>query len=204
MPQRGGRILRRVRYNHHPGADIGLETEHLLIRDHVEGDLHPFFALVSDRNVMRYLPEIYCDALEGVQEKLRENIAEAGSIQRTKFYLAINERETGEFVGAIGIMMESQHVENGRGNLGYFIHEKFWGKGYATEAAKAVLDFAFATIGLHKIVSSCLHENAASEAVMKKCGMIKEGDLLQQSWHEGQWKDRVLYRMLKSEWANGI
>jgi ribosomal-protein-alanine N-acetyltransferase len=56
--------------------------------------------------------------------------------------------------------------------MAYFIHKKFWGNGYTAEAAKRVIDFAFENVGLHKIITGCLKENAAFEKIMKKCGMI--------------------------------
>ena len=84
--------------------------------------------------------------------------------------------------------------------MAYFIHKKFWGNGYTAEAAKRVIDFAFENVGLHKIITGCLKENAASEKIMKKCGMIKEAEKIQHIWHEDKWKDRVEYRLLREEW----
>ena len=179
---------------------IYLETKHLLIRDHIADDLQPFHALVSDKEVMRYLPDIYCASIEGSERNLQTSIAEIHAAHRTKYFFAILERKSEQFVGAIGLLLRPEPKQNSRGNLGYFINKPFWGKGYTTEAAKAVLHFAFEDLGLHKVTTGCLRENAGSEAVMKKCGMIKEAELVQHSYHEGQWKDRVMYRLLKSEW----
>lgn len=179
---------------------IHIETEHLLIRDHIADDLQAFHALVSDREVMRYLPEIYCASIEESERNLQTSIAAIGTEHRTKYFFAILEHSSEQFVGAIGLLLRPEPIRHSRGNLGYFINKEFWGKGYTTEAAKAVLHFAFEELGLHKVTTGCLRENAGSEAVMKKCGMVKEAELAQHSYHEGQWKDRVLYRLLKSEW----
>jgi len=183
---------------------IYLETKHLLIRDHIADDLQAFHALVSDRAVMRYLPDIYCASIEDSRHNLQTSIAEIRAEHRTKYFFAILERSSEQFVGAIGLLLRPEPTRHSRGNLGYFIHKKFWNKGYTTEAAKAVLHFGFEELGLHKVTCGCLSENAGSEAVMKKCGMIKEAELVQHSYHEGQWKDRVMYRLLKSEWHAGV
>jgi len=90
--------------------------------------------------------------------------------------------------------------KEGVAKLGYFYLPRYWGKGYATEAMKAVLQFAFETLGLHKIITGCLKENSRSERVMIKCGMRKEAELLQHVRHEGKWKDRLEYGLLKDQW----
>jgi ribosomal-protein-alanine N-acetyltransferase len=77
--------------------------------------------------------------------------------------------------------------------LGYFLLPDYWGKGYATEAAKAVIRFAFGSCGVHKLTASCLMENIASERVMIKSGLQKEAVRRSHQWHDGGWKDRVEY-----------
>ena len=175
---------------------VRLETGRLVIRDHNKDDLHSFHALVSDREVMRFLPEIYCDSMEESEESLRIGIEEAEKEHREKYFFVIIEKGSDQYIGDIGFTVTSKET----GHLGYFINKRFWGHGYTTEAARRVLDFAFEEAGLHKVVTGCLKENIGSESVMKKCGMIKEADLAEHVWHEGKWKDRLEYRLLRKEW----
>jgi ribosomal-protein-alanine N-acetyltransferase len=178
-------------------AMVSLKTCRLLIRDHLPGDLSGLHSLLSDADVMRYLPEIRCTSLGESEANLRQAIDQAARADRTKYFLAILERHSGAYVGEIGFTI----VSPGLGQLGYFIHRSFWGKGYTTEAAAAVIDLAFGVVLLHKLVTGCLAENCASESVMVKCGFRREALLRQHVRHEGVWKDRVQYGMLRSEWT---
>ncbi len=82
-------------------------------------------------------------------------------------------------------------------NIGY---PKFWGKGYTTEALQRVLEFAFSEDNVYRVSTGCLAENAGSERVMQKCGMIREAEHIDYEWHDGKMKTRLEYRLLKAEW----
>jgi ribosomal-protein-alanine N-acetyltransferase len=179
---------------------VKLETERLIIRDNVEEDLNELHCLMSDKRVNKYDSDFYSGSLDSTKDKLKVSIEEAGKKERRKFWFAIIEKESNEYIGQIGITLVSDQLENGIGQMAYFIHKKYWGKGYTTEAAKRVIDFAFEDIRLHKIITGCLTENIASEKVMKKCNMVKEAELAEHVWHENEWKDRVEYRLLREEW----
>jgi ribosomal-protein-alanine N-acetyltransferase len=73
------------------------------------------------------------------------------------------------------------------------------GNGYATEALNEIIRFAFEKDGVFRIETGCYSENKASERVMQKCGLIKEAEYKQCVWHDGKMKDRVSYRLLKTE-----
>ena len=183
---------------HLGGADmIRLETARLEIRDHLESDLADLHRLLTDGRAMRYLPDIQCASLAQSEANLREALDQARRTDRTKYYLAIIEKDSGRYVGEIGVTI----VEVGIGRLGYFINREFWGRGYVTEAVHAVLSLSFGVLSLHKVVTGCLTENAASERVMVKSGMHREAYLREQVRHEGVWKDRVEYAMLRTDWV---
>ena len=63
-----------------------------------------------------------------------------------------------------------------------------------------LIKYAFTAGDVWRIETGCLAENRGSEGVMKHCGMLREGELVQAVWHEGAWKTRLLYRLLRSEW----
>jgi len=85
--------------------------------------------------------------------------------------------------------------------VGYLILPEYYGNGYVTEALREVIRFAFEDAGVYRINTGCLTENRASERVMQKCGMIKEAEFKEYTWHDGRMKDRVEYRLLKDEWT---
>jgi ribosomal-protein-alanine N-acetyltransferase len=175
---------------------IVLETDRLRVRDHLESDLADLHRLLSDGDVMRYLPGIRCVSLAQSERNLREALEQARRADRTKYYFALAEKNSDRYVGEVGVTI----VEPGLGGLGYFIHREFWGRGYVTEAVRAVLRLCFETLRLHKVASGCLTENAASERVMVKAGLRKEACLREHVCHEGVWKDRVEYGLLRTEW----
>lgn len=182
------------------GQAIWIETRRLVVRDHVAEDLDPFTALMTDRETMTYLRDTRCANKEEARKNLELAMCEIGHADRRHFYLAVEETDSGRFVGASGFHIESEKVQDGRAELGYFFLRDFWGRGYATEAAKAVLEFAFNKLGLHKIVTGCYVENAGSERVMIKCGMRREALKRKHSLHRGEWKDRAEYGLLREEW----
>lgn len=180
---------------------VRFETERLVIRDHVEDDKENLQRLLTDPKAMRYLPDIFCRTVEEVHENLQTAVREARYPDRTKYFFVIEHKTEHQYIGEIGFT-RGQHTAatGGIAGLGYFILPRHWGCGYTTEAVLAVIDFGFRHCGLHKMTSGCLKENRASERVMLKCGMIKEADYKAHAWHEGQWKDRVEYRLLRDEW----
>lgn len=86
------------------------------------------------------------------------------------------------------------------GSVGYHIHADHWQQGYATEALKGALDFAFQKTSLHRFDACHLSSNKASGRVMEKAGMTKEGVRRAVHYLDGKWEDEVLWSILKPEW----
>jgi RimJ/RimL family protein N-acetyltransferase len=84
--------------------------------------------------------------------------------------------------------------------MGYELDPNYWGKGYATEAATAVLNFGFAELKVHRIGANAVAENTASLRVLEKIGMQYEGRLRENKWMKDRWWDTVLYGILEYEW----
>lgn len=103
---------------------------------------------------------------------------------------AITLKESGQLIGAIGLSMQLHYK---LAELGYWVGEDFWNRGYCTEAVKAVLDFAFNTLHLHKVTANHFAGNPASGRVMEKAGMHYEATLKSHILHWGKYKDLVCY-----------
>jgi ribosomal-protein-alanine N-acetyltransferase len=84
--------------------------------------------------------------------------------------------------------------------LGYAIAADHWGRGYATDAARAMVTFGFHELGLHRITAAIGPENAASMAVVKRLGFTREGHLRDHVFTNGAWRDSVLWSILAHEW----
>jgi RimJ/RimL family protein N-acetyltransferase len=102
----------------------------------------------------------------------------------------------GAMIGAIGLALALDHRH---AELGYWIGKPFWGNGYCTEAARAVLEFAFGQMQLERVYARHLSINPASGRVMQKIGMIREGTLRQHCVKEGRAIDVLLYGILREE-----
>ena len=181
---------------------IRLTTERLIVRDPLPSDIDGWHRLLSDPKTMYYLPDIMTHTLNESKQNLDDAIADAGNPDRTKYFLAVEERETGAFIGTAGYTVTQTTPAGKSVHLGYFILPKYHGQGIVTEALHEIIRFAFENNGVYRIETGCMRENIASERVMQKCGMIKEADRKDCVWHDGQLKDRVEYRLLKEEWIN--
>ena len=179
---------------------INLLTDRLVIRDYLINDLDNHHKLLSDEKVMYYLQDIRTNTIEESKENLLRVIFDQKSSDRKFYHFAVESRDNGEFIGGIGYTVLSNTPFGKLVNVGYFIFEKFWNRGFTTEALKRVIEFAFNESNVYRIHTGCLKENKYSEMVMKKCGFIKEAEFFEYVFHDGKFKDRVEYRLLKKEW----
>jgi len=111
----------------------------------------------------------------------------------------IVETETDTVIGTIGFMW--YQPENNAAEVGYSLSRTHWGRGYMTEALTAVLRYAFETFGMNRV--EAIHEvnNPASGAVMRKCGMKREGLLREKLYNKGRYVDVEMYSILRKDWA---
>ncbi len=129
------------------------------------------------------------------------NSANQGFKKKTQYTFAIRLSDSKEFIGGIGLKI---HARFNRGELGYWIAEPFWSKGYTTEAARAILKFGFEKLALHKILATHLVENPASGKVMINNGMIKEGELKDHVKKGESYKSVVQYRLTLKEFKDKV
>jgi RimJ/RimL family protein N-acetyltransferase len=106
-------------------------------------------------------------------------------------------RDDGRLVGAIGLVINQQFES---AELGYWVGKPYWGQGYCTEAARAVLHYGFTVLGLNRIHAHHLSRNPASGRVMEKIGMTYEGCLSQHVKKWGDFEDIKVYGILRSDY----
>jgi len=110
--------------------------------------------------------------------------------------LALERREDGVLLGAIGLRVEPDHA---RGEVGYWIGVPYWGQGFATEATRALIDYAFDRLGLNRVYAYHFTGNPASGRVMEKAGMRLEGELREHQRKWGEFRDSRLYGILRRD-----
>jgi RimJ/RimL family protein N-acetyltransferase len=121
----------------------------------------------------------------------------ASAARDDAFEFAIVASADGSLVGAIGLALQRVHS---RAELGYWIGVPYWGCGYATEAAGAVLEYAFATLELHRVYAIHYSKNPASGRVLQKLGMTHEGRQRGHVLKWGEYLDEEVYGILRDEW----
>jgi len=174
-----------------------LETERLILREFVKSDWKSLHEYASDPEVVRFLewgPNNADESLSFLEGTL--------SCQKEKprriYEFAITLKDNGKLIGACGLRLHD--ADNEQADLGYCYNRHFWGRGYASEAGRAVVDFAFKNLGLHRIVATCDSHNLASAAVLRNTGMRQEGHFAQERKVRGEWRDTLQFAILKNEY----
>ena len=166
------------------------ETDRLILREITREDFDNWYEILSDPETMKYYPRPYDRA--GVQRWVDwtlNNYAQYG------FGLwAVILKETGEFIGDCGITMQNIHGQL-LPEIGYHIHKKHWRKGYASEAARKCMEYAFHTLSFPAVYSYMNAANAASYGVALKNGM-KFIEEYEDEAHELTW----VYAITREEW----
>ena len=172
-------------------------TDRLILRDYVESDWKDVYAYQSDARYLRYYPWT-TRTPDDVKEFLGMFIEAQDNSPRIKFQLAVTLKLNQELIGSCGLRMETAKAI--QGDIGYELSPENWGKGYASEAARAIVDFGFTHLNLHRIWSSCIAENTNSVRVLERLGMQLEGQLREEEFFKGRWWDTLIFGILKNEW----
>lgn len=114
------------------------------------------------------------------------------------FQFAVALRSNGNLIGECGA--KTLDEDSRQAEMGYTLAPAHQGRGYATEAAAALLGYLFATRGKHRVIAYCDPRNAASERVLRRLGMRREGHMIESTWANGEWTDDLLYALLDREW----
>ena len=176
-----------------------LTTERLLLREFVEDDWPAVLAYQSDPRYLRFYHWTHRTP-EDVRAFVQRFVDSQREQPRRKFQLAITVPAEGRLIGNCGIRMQTAGAAEAE--IGYELAPERWGRGYATEAARAMLRFGFTELGLHRVHAHCIAENLASARVLEKIGMRREGQLRENKWMQGRWWDTLVYGMLDYEWRN--
>jgi RimJ/RimL family protein N-acetyltransferase len=179
--------------------DWPLETERLVLRPYEDGDLDAYYAVRSQPEVVRYLYEEPL-TLEQAREKVARLVrSTALDAEGDWLSAAIRTREAGGYVGDVAFHWAS--VQHRTGEVGFVVDPAHQGHGYATEAARAMVDWGFGSFGLHRVIGRTEARNAASARVLEKLGMRLEAHLVENEWVKGEWQSELVYAILDREWA---
>jgi RimJ/RimL family protein N-acetyltransferase len=184
-------------------AQIVLETERMVLRRFTEADAGPLAALYGDPRVMRFITvqppspaEVESRILPAYLREYRELAAGLGSF-------AAVEKETGELAGRFSLKPANSYGLAGGAELGYRLYPAFWGRGLATEGARALIGSAFERLLLDRVVATTMADNAGSWRVLEKCGMRRvrtfrypDADLMPGAEHGD-----FVYELTQGDWS---
>ncbi|MGD6941450.1 GNAT family N-acetyltransferase [Cytobacillus gottheilii] len=170
---------------------MNIKTSRLLIRHFDLKDWQAVYEYTSDRQVMKYIPEgVFTE--EDVKAFINKNTA----AEAKYFPVVLIEKDL-----LIGHMVFHQYFGEHTYEIGWVFNPKYYSKGYASEAAKALLDYGFGKMKLHRMIATCQPENIASYRVMEKIGMRREGHFKKCIPNGSEWWDEYYYAVLAEEWS---
>lgn len=176
-----------------------METERLKLRPFNRGDVDAVFAYRSLPAVARYLfddPMSHEECAEAVRLRAGQ-IAFAG--EGDKILLAVERKADSRLIGEVSLIWRS--IADEQAEIGYILHPEAQGQGHATEAAQALLAFAFGQVRLHRVYARCDARNAASAKVMARLGMREEAHLHEHAFVKGRWDEELIFSILDRDWS---
>ena len=177
-----------------------IETHRLCMRSFREEDWQAVHAYSTDPEVLRYIP-----AELPSEEDTRDAIHSWMNGQNDNpphYDFAVTVPPDDFVIGWCCIKISSRNKQVGE--LMYVFNRNFWRKGYAMEAAQAIVIFGFSELKLHRIFATCRPENIGSWRIMEKLGMQREGLLRENTWIRGSWYNSYLYAIIDYEWETGM
>jgi RimJ/RimL family protein N-acetyltransferase len=168
-------------------------TKRLILRPLAPKDVGDIVENLNNINVSRYLSIVpYPYTLKNAKEFVK--IA-----KKDKYFFAIVLKSSGKLAGTIGLMNVDSYVK--RANIGYWLGQKYWGQGIASEALDAFIEFSFKKLKLLRLQAGVAIENKVSVNILKKTGFKKEG-LTRKSLRTkstGKWHDTYVFGLLRTD-----
>ena len=173
-----------------------LTTDRLILRPFRLADAPDVQRLAGAREIAEntlMIPHPYPDGAAAEWIALHQKLFD----EEKEVVLAITVRESGELAGTIGLMLKLLHD---KAEIGYWIGMPYWGRGYATEAARAIVKYGFEEWSLHRVEALHFTRNPGSGRVLQKLGMRHEGTARGDIKKWGEYVDTALYGVLRDEW----
>ncbi|MGW4894317.1 GNAT family N-acetyltransferase [Kitasatospora sp. NPDC004240] len=170
---------------------------------HTPEDVDALHAVFGDPETCRYLPFEPRDR-EDCDDQVEQYLEEAQREIRTVYRLAVTRLADAEDpADAVPIGNAALGLGEHRGaTLGYALRRDTWGQGYAGEITALLCDFAFATLGVHRLEARVDTDNAASARVLTRAGFRLEGRIRHDLYLGGRWHDSYQYSLLEDEWSS--
>lgn len=175
-----------------------LESSRLRFEQYNNSHADDLLELRSNQKVMKYMDSDPFENIQIAKDRIETN--QKLFEKQEGIVWVIKEKSSNEFVGDFGIWRIDK--KNFRGEIGYAMLPKFWGKGYMKETMNTIFDFGFNQIGLHSIMADVNPINDNSKFLLLKMGFQKEAYFRESFYYNGKFLDSVIYCLLKSDFYN--
>lgn len=173
-----------------------IATERLIFRRFRESDAVAVTTILQDRDVTRWLSSVPWPYPDGAAtEHIAANCSPEAESRVVNRAITLD----GVFIGSVGL---TRHVDHQRAYLGYYLGQPWWGHGYMSEAAAAMIQLAFEHLNCVRVDSSCFATNAGSANVLRKLGFREEGLRRKMYFRMNQWNDEAIFGLLREEWSD--
>lgn len=177
-----------------------LTTERLRLRQLTHADAEAIMAVFGSEAMLRYLnidPVTTTDKAIGLIDWLNHEFEEGKGVN-----WGITLRENDRVIGTCGNYGWDKNDR--KVDIGYHIAERLWGKGYATEVARAVVRWCFDNFNVHRVQADCTEGNIGSERVLLKCGFTHEGTWRESCWEHGRFVNIKQFGLLHREFEGDL
>jgi RimJ/RimL family protein N-acetyltransferase len=178
--------------------DYPIETERLRLRPFTRQDVDAVFAYRSREDVCRYLfdePMSRQSCAEAIQARIGQlSLDQDGD----RIVLAVEPIVGGTPIGEVSLILRSG--ESRQAEIGYIFHPEAHGQGFATEAARAMVDVGFRGAGMHRVYARCDARNEPSWRLMERLGMHREAHFRDHALVKGRWDEEFIYAIAEPDW----
>jgi [ribosomal protein S5]-alanine N-acetyltransferase len=174
-----------------------LETGRLILREMTRRDADGIFAIRGDYEVTKYNSGAPYSNLDEAADLIARIAADYDHQEAVRWGVTLKGGDD-QVIGMVGFNYWSR-IDH-RASVGYDLARDYWGRGYMPEALRAVIEFGFERMGLHRVEADCSIHNTNSMRVLEKLGFQLEGRQREQYYDDGQYHDLLLYGLLKYEY----
>lgn len=151
-----------------------------------------------EQNVLTYKYENNSPDEKEIIDSFHSVLVDFESNPRERYKLAVCLKSDMKPIGRVSIMLNWEEIREWE--IGWALHPDYWKKGYATEAVKLLIGYAFSQLNAHRIVAFANAENYLSEKVMIRSGMLKDGVLRETRYCNNRWCNELIYAVLEKDW----
>ncbi len=179
---------------------IEIQTPRLTLREWSQADVPLMYQLLSEPDVARFNTIGIPASVQVIQDLLQPTLDDLQQPTRTRYGWSMILNDDKTFVGEIGLNLATERFRSGE--IFYSVTSAYWGKGLASEAAQAIVQFTFEDLQLHRLEAGVATFNPGSIRVLEKIGMQREGLRRKILPINGEWLDNYMYAMLEEDYAS--